>query len=58
MKTPLEKTELILKKESLNIISLTEWELEFVDSIETKLNQGKELSWKQIKCLNKIYEKE
>jgi len=58
MKTPMEKTELILKKESLNIISLSDWELEFLDSIETKLNQGKELSWKQIKCLNKIYEKE
>jgi len=58
MKTPLEKIELILKKESLNLISLSEWELEFLDSIETKLNQGKELSWKQIKCLNKIYEKE
>ncbi len=36
---------------------MSEWEKEFMSSIEARLNKGDELTLKQIETLNKIWEK-
>ena len=38
-------------------LSLSEWESEFIDSINTAINTDKELSFKQSSVLSKIYGK-
>lgn len=38
-------------------INLSSWEESFLDSIEIQIAKGKDLSWKQSKCLNAIFEK-
>lgn len=34
---------------------LSGWEEEFIDSIDMQLNSGKDLTFKQIKCVIRIY---
>ena len=53
MKIP-ERIDFIIE---YGIDYLSEWESEFIDSIQIGVSQGKELSWKQQKCLLKIYKK-
>jgi len=36
---------------------LTDWEMEFIDNISIAVSEGKKLTWKQQKCLNKIFVK-
>ncbi len=38
-------------------LTLSEWESGFIDSINTTINNDRELSFKQSSVLNKIYEK-
>ncbi len=51
------KLNTILKYYESNSIQLNDWELEFVDSIEKRLSEGKDLTFNQSKSLNKIYNK-
>ena len=37
--------------------ALTEWEVDFIGSIESQLSQGRELSERQEEALEKIYNK-
>jgi len=37
--------------------NLTDWERDFIDSIDIQTSNGKDTSWKQNKMLNKIYAK-
>jgi hypothetical protein len=52
--TSKEKIDFIIES---NPYYLTQWENEFIDSVQIQTNSGKELSWKQYKCLNRIFEK-
>jgi hypothetical protein len=36
---------------------LSEWEMDFIDSIDDWLSKGKDLTHKQTKVLNRIFEK-
>jgi hypothetical protein len=51
------KIETILETEKACTIELNNWEHEFLDSISKWLSEDKGLTMKQLKCLNKIYEK-
>ena len=35
---------------------LTDWEVEFVDSIDKWLSDGKDLTWRQSKALRELFE--
>lgn len=37
--------------------ALTEWEIDFMGSIESRISEGRELTEAQKKALNKIYDK-
>ena len=60
----MEKEEMIIKhKKQIEFIIeyginyLTEWENEFVDSLQIRLSKGNDTTFKQQKILNRIYEK-
>ena len=55
--TSQEKLNNIIDANNYGCITLTEWEENYIDSIGIQLADKKELSWKQTKCLNKIWEK-
>lgn len=50
-----KKIETIQDAIEYNFLTINSWEEEFLDSIEKRLSDGKELSWKQSKILNSIY---
>jgi hypothetical protein len=52
-----DKLDTIIKSHENCCVELNEWEIEFVDSIDKLLSDNKDLSFKQSKCLNKIYDK-
>lgn len=52
------KIETILEAAEVCQIELNEWETDFMESIHNQVvYQNKDLSWKQSKALNKIYER-
>jgi hypothetical protein len=51
------KLETIQVANDRGIIELTAWEVEFIDSIDSIINNDGDLSFKQSSCLSKIYEK-
>ena len=53
------KISTINEASRMNCICLTEWDSEFLESIDRQLNQNgsKPLTWKQEKYLSKIYER-
>lgn len=51
------KIETIIESYNMGCTELNKWEMEFLDSLERQLSEGKELTWKQSKKLNQIYEK-
>jgi hypothetical protein len=52
-----DKLDTIIKSLDNCCVELNEWEIEFIDSIDKLLSDNKDLSFKQSKCLNKIYDK-
>lgn len=52
-----DKLDTIIKSLDNCCVELNKWEIEFIDSIDKLLSDNKDLSFKQSKCLNKIYEK-
>lgn len=59
LKTMLEKwnkkIETINEAVQWGFLDLTGWECTFIDSIMIRLSEEKELTWKQSKCLNAIF---
>lgn len=51
------KCEVIIESIDCNQLKLNDWEERFMDSIDDKLSKGKDLSFKQSKCLRKIFDK-
>lgn len=51
------KVETILKSVEAGNLELNEWETGYIDSIDEQLSKGKDLSFKQSQCLNKIFER-
>lgn len=51
------KIKTIFEANEMCCIVLTDWEMEFLDSIDKQLSESKPLTWKQSKCLNSIYER-
>ena len=53
-----DKINSIYRAFEVDQIELNEWESDFIESLyERTFNQNKDLSWKQTKILNRIYEK-
>ena len=52
-----EKIDTIFQAVDMCCISLSEWEEEFLDSIQIRRSKGYDLTWNQSKCLNKIFDK-
>ena len=52
-----DRLDTIIKSLDNCCVELNEWEIEFIDSIDELLSDNKDLSFKQSKCLNKIYDK-
>jgi len=52
-----DRLDTIIKSLDNCCVELNEWEIEFIDSIDKLLSDNKDLSFKQSKCLNKIYDK-
>ena len=52
------KLDTILGASEVMQIELNDWEIDFFNSIYTKVfSENKDLSWKQSQALNKIYER-
>ena len=56
-KTDQERFNICFEAIQAGCLFLNSWESDFFDDIGKKLSEGKSLSWKQVKCLIKIYEK-
>lgn len=52
-----DKLDTIYQAYEFATIELNDWEVNFMDSIDKTLNDGKDLSMKQSQCLTKIYER-
>lgn len=52
-----DKIQTIYEAERMCFITLSQWEREFLDSIEIRISEGIHLTHKQSRCLNKIYER-
>ena len=53
----INQTQTIVESYDVQCNRLTNWEVEFIDSIEIQLSQGKELSFKQSSALRKIFDR-
>ena len=51
------KIDTVIESHNMGCTELNDWEREFIDSLERRLSEGKDLTWKQSKKLNQIYEK-
>lgn len=52
-----DKIRAILKAEDEGEITLTDWEVGFIDTVYATTDDDRDLSFKQAKCLNRIYER-
>lgn len=51
------KINTCLEEYEIMQLKLNEWEINFLESVQKQLSENNDLSWKQIKCLNRIYER-
>ena len=57
MSTIGQKLKTIIEAVDMCCLELTQWEIDFIDSITIQIEQGKELSWKQSKTINRIWKR-
>lgn len=51
------KINIIKNAIEMNCLTINDWEEEFIDSIEIRISQGKEVTWRQSKVIISIFKR-